>query len=85
MVGVNGDENREAAKAAVQKHAMPRRTFWNGGKGAGGANANAWNVHSWPIVCVIDAKGIIRHKQLRGKQLDNPLEKLVAETEAARR
>ncbi len=85
LIGVNGNENRQAAKAAGPKHAMSWRSFWSGEKGAGGAIANSWNVHSWPTVCVIDSKGIIRHKHLRGKRLDEPLERLVAETEAARR
>jgi peroxiredoxin len=82
LIGVNGDEKLAAATQAVTKHSIPWRSFWNGTEGAGGPIARDWNVRSWPTVYVIDQKGIIRHKYLQGKRLDDPLEKLVAEIEA---
>jgi thiol-disulfide isomerase/thioredoxin len=84
LVGVNGDEKLENAKKAGEKHAIPWRSFWNGEKGAGGPISQAWNVQGWPTIYVIDAKGMIRQKYLHGKRLDDPLEKLVMEAEAAK-
>jgi peroxiredoxin len=83
LIGVNGDETKEMARKAVAKYQIPWRSFWNGKQGAGGPIAVSWNVRGWPTVYVIDHRGMIRHKYLRGKRLDEPLEKLVAEAEAA--
>ncbi len=41
----------------------------------------AWNVQSFPTIYVLDAQGVIRHKELRGKDLDEAVDKLVAELE----
>jgi hypothetical protein len=38
-----------------------------------------WNVHSFPTIYVIDAKGAIRHKHIRGEELEKAVEKLLAE------
>jgi peroxiredoxin len=83
LIGVNGDQKKEDAPKAIQKHHIPWRSFWNGEEGPGGPIALAWNVRGWPTVYVIDHTGVIRHKYLHGKRLDEPLEKLVAEAEAA--
>ncbi len=83
LLGVNGDEKKDEAVKAVDKHKIPWRSFWNGTEGPGGPIAVAWNVRGWPTVYVIDHKGVIRHKYLHGKKLDDPLEKLVVEAEAA--
>ncbi len=83
LVGVNGDQKKEDATKAIQKHHIPWRSFWNGKEGPGGPIALGWNVRGWPTVYVIDHNGVIRHKYLHGKRLDEPLEKLVAEAETA--
>jgi len=83
IVGVNGDATVEAASAAVGEHDVPWRSFWNGKGGPNGPIANAWNVHGWPTVYVLDHAGVIKHKDLRREQLDEPLEKLIAIAESA--
>jgi hypothetical protein len=40
-----------------------------------------WNVASWPTIYVLDAKGVIRFKNLRGEELENAAGKLIAEME----
>jgi thiol-disulfide isomerase/thioredoxin len=81
LVGVNGDGKLGDAKKAVETAKINWRSFWNGDEGPGGPIAVSWNVRGWPTVYVIDHKGIIRHKSLRGTRLDEPLGKLVAEAE----
>ena len=38
-----------------------------------------WSVYSWPSIYLIDAKGIIRYKNVRGDELDEAITKLMAE------
>ena len=81
LIGVNGDNTREAALKAVRKNEIPWRSFWNGEEGPGGPIAVNWNVRGWPTIYVIDQHGVIRHTQLHNERLDEPLEQLVAAAE----
>ena len=83
IVGVNADETLELANKAVDENAIPWRSFRNGQGDAKGSITEEWNVRRWPTVYVIDHLGVIRHKHLRHKELDAPLERLVhaAETD----
>jgi peroxiredoxin len=85
LIGVNSDRDKEYALRIIQRKQIPWRSFWLGRDGPGAELARAWNVRFWPTVYVIDHKGQIRHKDLHGKELDEPLEKLIAEAEAAAR
>jgi hypothetical protein len=40
-----------------------------------------WNVASWPTIYVLDAKGVIRFKNLRDDELEEAAVKLIAELE----
>jgi peroxiredoxin len=83
IVGVNGDHTKEHAVSTVQAHAIPWRSFWNGGDD--GPITRQWGIQAWPSLFVIDDEGVIRHNYLRGSELDGPLEKLVSAAEARER
>ena len=51
-----------------------------GDGGATGGAVDAYRVRSFPGVFVLDAMGVIRHKHLRGSELEKAVEKLLAET-----
>src|SRR5262245_49734454 len=80
LIGVNSDSDREEIKNVVQKEGITWRSFWNGGS-TRGPIATAWNVQSWPTIYVIDPKGIVRHIDVQGKQLDDAVDKLLEEME----
>ena len=40
-----------------------------------------WNVSSWPTIYILDAKGVIRFKNLRDQELEDACVKLIAELE----
>ena len=83
LIGVNSDEDRDALKQVLKKEEITWRSFWNGGSTSGPISSE-WNVHGWPTLYVIDAKGVIRHKHLGSpgdKVLDEEIEKLIAEAE----
>ena len=44
-----------------------------------GSIATQWNVRWWPNVWVLDAKGVIRFRGVRGKQVDEAVETLLKE------
>ena len=82
ILGVNSDTDLKALKETLEKEEITWRSFWNGKKGPSGPIAEAWNVHSWPTLFVIDHKGVIRHKNLRDPELmEKAIEKLVVEAE----
>ena len=81
LLGVNGDEDREKAKEVAAKVGINWRSFWGGS--AEGPIPLKWGIRSWPTVYLIDASGVIRDDDLRGPALDEAVEALVAEAEAA--
>ena len=79
IIGVNSDRDREKLKKRIEEENITWRSFFAGS--TQGDIPAMWNVSSWPTIYVIDAKGVIRAKNVRGKQLDEWIERLVAEAE----
>ncbi len=81
LIGVNSDKSLNVARNAVRDEGLPWRHFWNGPKGTQGPISGKWNVDAWPTVYLIDGNGIIRFKEILGKDLDRALESLLAEVD----
>ena len=79
LIGVNSDASLEVAKRSVEEEILPWRNFWNGPEGTAGPISRDWCVSEWPTLYLIDGDGIIRHKGLRGEDLERALESLLAE------
>ena len=79
IIGVNSDKDLEGIRQTSAEKSITWRSFWNGEKGTFGPISTKWNVDSWPKTYLIDAKGIIRYKDLKGEKLDEAIEKLMAE------
>jgi thiol-disulfide isomerase/thioredoxin len=79
LIGVNGDPRLDDAKRAVAKESMVWRSFWNGTNGPVGPISHAWNVRGWPTIYVLDGKGVIREKNVRGEKLDKAVDLLIKE------
>lgn len=81
IFGVNADSDQaQAARTALNRN-IPFPSVWDGPDGWGPTLAQ-WNIHSLPSCFVIDADGVIRNRDLVGRDLDEPIAKLVAETDA---
>lgn len=78
LIGVNSDRDRDALKEVLKEKNISWRSFWNGG-GTSGPISTRWNVRGWPTIYVIDGKGVIRYKNVRGDELDRAIESLYAE------
>ena len=81
IVGVNSDTDRKATLKTIKKEKITWRSFWNGPRGSRGDISSTWNVSGWPTVYVIDAKGVIRFKNVFDKDLDAAIDTLLAEVE----
>ena len=79
LIGVNSDGDREEAAASLKDKNVTWRSFCNGEDGVMGPISIKWSVYSWPSIYLIDAKGIIRYKNVRGDELDEAITKLMAE------
>ena len=80
IIGVNSDSDRDKLKETLKEENITWRSFWNGGSTSGPISTE-WNVHGWPTIYVIDADGVIRHKNLRGDPLEKAIDALVKKAE----
>ena len=79
IIGVNSDKDLEKLRPRLEEENISWRSFWNGPAGTAGPISKAWNVTGWPTVYVLDAEGIIRAKGVRGDDLDQAIDELLAE------
>jgi peroxiredoxin len=84
LLGINSDPSKEALKKVMDKENMTWRSWWDGGN-TEGPIATKWNVVGWPTIYVLDAKGVIRYKNVREKELDKAVDTLLKEIEDARK
>jgi len=77
LISISVDDKKETLKEFLENEKMPWTHWWEGRRDGG--IMNDWNVKSFPTIYVIDAKGVIRHKGLRGKQLEEAVETLIEE------
>jgi len=77
LIGVNSDK-KERVRTAMEQNNITWRSFWDGGS-TGGPIASKWNVTGWPTIYVIDHKGKIRFKNVRGAAMDKAVDELLAE------
>lgn len=77
LIGVNSDQDLKAAKKMNENQGITWRSFYD--KTTSGPISTAWNVHSWPTIYVIDHKGVIRYKNVRGEKMDEAVDSLLKE------
>jgi hypothetical protein len=79
LIGINSDPDKDKLKERMAKEKITWRSFWNGPKGPDGPISRTWNVGGWPMVYVLDAKGVIRFKWVQDKELDKAVGQLLKE------
>jgi thiol-disulfide isomerase/thioredoxin len=77
LVSISVDEDKKELEEFLEKESMPWVHWW---EGAEAPLVKQWNVRFFPTIYVIDGKGVIRHKNIRGEELEKAVEKLLAET-----
>jgi hypothetical protein len=76
LVGVNSDKDLGELHAAMAKEQITWPSWFDGG-GTGGPIASLYQVTSWPTIYVLDPKGVIRFKDVRGEALDKAVDGLL--------
>jgi thiol-disulfide isomerase/thioredoxin len=77
LISVSADQELETLNKFLAKTEMPWNHWHNG---AEGGVLEAYNVSFFPTVYVLDAKGVIRYKNVRGEELEKAVNKLLEET-----
>ncbi len=78
LLGINSDLDREQLKKTVRAERITWRSWWDDGRIDGPIDTK-WQVKVRPAVYLLDASGVIRHKDLMGDELDAAIDKLLAE------
>ena len=76
LLGINSDKDREGLKKTLEKEQITWRSWWDGGN-TSGPIATKWNVRGWPTTYVLDQKGVIRYKNVRGESMDKAVDELL--------
>jgi thiol-disulfide isomerase/thioredoxin len=76
LISISADAKKEDLKKFLDSTEMPWTHWWNGQTGG---ILKDWNVKFFPTIYVLDSEGVIRYKHIRGKQLEDAVEKLLAE------
>jgi thiol-disulfide isomerase/thioredoxin len=76
LVSISADEKKETLIAFLAKEKMPWTHWWNGQEGG---IMEEWDVKYFPTIYVLDAQGVIRHKDLRGEELEKAVNALLSE------
>ena len=79
IVGINSD-SKERLEELVKDGTTTWRNFTNE-QANGRKISSEWGVRGWPTLYLLDHKGVIRHKGLRGKAMEEAIHALIAEAE----
>jgi len=78
LLGVNCGDKLEMAKKTVADKGMGWPSWYDGDETRGPIETD-YDVPHWPRIYLIDAKGVIRSIDAHGKELDEAVQKLLAE------
>jgi len=79
LVGINSDGAPEKCKEILKREGITWRNVPDGD--TDGPIATKWNVQGWPTIYVLDAKGVIRYRDVRGEEMEKAIESLLEESE----
>ena len=78
LLGINSDKTIPEVQAVAERERITWPSWFDGG-GTSGPIATFYGVTSWPTTYVLDPKGVIRFKDVRGEELDKAVNSLMEE------
>jgi thiol-disulfide isomerase/thioredoxin len=79
LISLSADDKKETLTGFLEKEPMPWTQWWNGS--SKGAALEKYQIRFFPTIYIIDGKGVIRGKNLRGAALEKAVEGLIVQTE----
>jgi AhpC/TSA family len=78
LLGINSDKDLDELHTAMDKEQITWRSWWDGGS-TQGPIATLYGVRAWPTTYVLDHRGVIRYKNVRGEDMDRAVDTLLEE------
>lgn len=78
LVSISADDELKTLTDFLAKEKMPWTHWWVGSKGG---FVEDWDIQYFPTIYILDSKGVIRHKDLRGERMEKAVGELLAEME----
>ena len=79
LVGISIDSEVKTLQEFLAKEKLPWTHWWAGPGGWESSLAESWDIRSIPSTFVLDSKGVIRFKNIRGEELAQAVNVLLAE------
>ena len=76
LISISGDDDTESVREFLVENPMPWTHWWNG---PSGGVVEDWNIQGFPTIFVLDAKGIIRYRNVRDAELEKAIDTLLQE------
>lgn len=77
LLGINSDPDRHALKQTLVDENITWRSWWD--QSIDGPIHTQWQIELRPAIHLIDAKGVIRYKEIDISEVDQAIEQLLAE------
>lgn len=82
LLGINSDGDADDVKKILAERQITWRQAID--VDTGGPLATKWNVNGWPTIYVLDAKGVIRYRDVRDDEMEKAVMTLLAEAKAGK-
>jgi hypothetical protein len=76
LLGINERDQKEQLKQLVARREITWRFWWDGPRAP---IANQWKIEYTPTIYVLDAKGVIRYKDVQDEEMDKAVDQLLRE------
>lgn len=80
LISISADDEKKEVLDFLENEKMPWVHWFNG---SSGGMVEKWNVRYFPTIYVLDAKGVIRYKDVRGDAMDEAVNELLKEMDKA--
>jgi hypothetical protein len=77
LIGINSDGDRSVVNSILKKEGITWRQAIDGS--TSGPLASKWGIQGWPTIFILDAKGVIRYKDLRDQAMEDAVNTLLKE------
>lgn len=77
LLGINSDPDRDQLRQTLVEEAITWRSWWD--KTISGPIHTRWQIEMRPAIHLIDAKGVIRYKEIDPGEVDQAIDQLLAE------